>query len=284
MFRVSLVLPLTARECVDIIRDMTARDRDRILKIDSELLEAECEYDALLVEEAESGRTMLLISKTYKRKIERLRTMRNNLMRSISDKLDRKQTYSMILTERKIAVDIAQQEVDKIKQDIVQLGANAAILARPLGEEFNILKKALASATTVLANKERAVTNWLAKSEHDMGSREYKPRSTTMKSSYGIFKEQLKESVALGDTKHQVDFELKLTPSSEFDIKKPETKRAVNTTTFDMLMRPEEKTAMDALDSIELPLEDNVIELSVEEQEIREMEKMHSTQYKPVEI
>lgn len=254
------------------------------MKIDSELLEAECEYDALLVSEAESGRTVLLMSKTYKRKIERLRTMRSNLMRSISDKLDRKQTYSMILTERKIAVDIAQQEVNRIEMDIVALGANAAVLARPLGEEFKILKKALASATTALANKERAVTNWLAKSEHDMGPREYKPRSTTMKSSYGIFKEQLKESVALGDTKHQVDFELKLASNSEFEVKKPEIRSAINTTTFDMLMRPEEKDAMAALDCIEISLEDNVIELSVEDQEARQLEQMHSTHYKPVEI
>jgi hypothetical protein len=175
---------------------MTGQDTRRILKIDEQLLELEDEIKQALEFEKNGNRTFFLASKTLRTKYEQLYKRRNNLMRSVHDKVTRQQTYDLILQERKKAALKAEREVVDIKIKIEQLGAR--VLLNPtaeLVEEFKDYKRLLASKKLVLLNKERAVINWLDKDSSELPIK----RSTTMRSNYGKFKEELKERIIAQD-------------------------------------------------------------------------------------
>lgn len=241
---------------------MTKQDLVRILKIDEQLTECEAELRAAVEYEQREGKSLILMSKVHRTKYERLSKMRSNLMRSVNDKQSRAQTYSMILEQRKAAQVKAEYELEKIEQEIVQLSAIAMVNpSQDAAERFIMLKRLYHSHKLIVANKQRAVDNWLAKSENDIPV----ARSTTMRSSYGKFKEKLKERITATDIHKTENFKekqnkdiitvrkqeyvsfaepdfdesndpmLALKSDPKWDVK-PE-----NNATIDLLTRPEEK-------------------------------------------
>ena len=151
---------------------MNTRDTARLLKIDSEMLELEEKINDTLRTESEMERTTFLRSRVYKYQYDKLKRQRANLQRSVSAKLTRRQTYSMILEERKRAVVEVEKEIADVKRNIVQIGANfMAYPTENAAEELKIQNKYLNTLKLKFYNKERAVMNWLAKSEQELPER-----------------------------------------------------------------------------------------------------------------
>lgn len=243
---------------------MNKRDVARFIKIDAEMIEVEYEYNKALEYEQETGKKTLLRSKTLKYKYSQLQRMRANLERSVSGRISRTQTYSAMLEDRKIAVLEAQAEVDYIENNIAQLGARALVMPKNLEIqlEFGVQRAALRSAKIILGNKERAVMNWLRKSEQSLPI----PRIDRMKSNYGKWKEELKEKVKAQDNRDDIDFTLRVEPV--------EINPNVTNVPFDLLASSPKYDVID-----EIP--DSAIEPTVEELETRQLEEMHETKYQP---
>jgi hypothetical protein len=181
-------------------------------------------------------------------KYEKLCKMRTNLMRSSSKREDAIRSYSEVLSARKADAAIAYDSVIEHEKHLVMLSAD--YLAFPTEEKMYDIKdrtEHLRRLKVILANKNRAVDNWLAKSESEI----INSRASKMRSGYGKFKERLKMNIANRDASIQVKFELKdedaaveAAPLTPEDIlgKEPEWKlnKAVSHVSLDMLTKPEE--------------------------------------------
>lgn len=238
---------------------MTANDVRRLLKIDEELLEAEVLLENTIREEILADKHHLLLSRSIRYKVDKLKRMRMNLMKASSDRLSRKQTYSLILAQRKKDEALAEEEVKDIERNIVMLAANQLLnQSRDKHEELKILNSALRRAKLILHNKSRAVDNWLAKSEHDLPvKREYKPRNARIDC----------KQIPAQNNSADVDFTPKIT---SMEIVKPN----VTAVPFDLLASSPRYDVID-----EIP--DSAIEPTVEELEERQLKEMHETQYQP---
>lgn len=248
---------------------MTARDRAKLLKIDTELLDLEYEIDTAREIEAATGKTTLLVSKTLQYKYDRLLKMRSNLERSVSNRLSRQETYSITLTDRKRACEIAAKEVTDILTQLTNLTANAAFTndVAKYQSTASDLRMALRSAKTILVNKERALDNWLAKSEIDLpAKRDYVPRGD--------------------DYQPKADARV-LAAMRENELAKPEAQPRFDITqTEDFYKSPITAIPYDLLASSPKPVEDGdtitfIPDPDVEAEEIRQLEEMHETKYQP---
>lgn len=257
-----------------------SRDQQRLIKMDVEILELRYLYEREVMKEIELNKHNLLLSRGFKHRLDKTVKARAILANSMKDRMSSKASFAITYAERKLAMDEAQMQVDQIMKTLankfqdIKTASALKFDTSLMQYELKVLTKDLNGARTVLRNKERALVNWEASGELHarMQSHDKIPKD------YEVEKDV---DAIYGSMPNNEIMNLIKMRAEGIDLSAP---KAVNTTTLDMLMRPEEKAAMDALDSIPISLEDNIVELSVEEQEIREMEKMHSTQYKPVEI
>lgn len=245
---------------------MNQRDVVKLLSIDEKLLELETEIEAALVDEADRNKSTLLLSKGLKYKYDKLQKMRTNLVKNASTRMSRAQTYSLILEERKREVVKAENEVKAIELAIVQVGALAITTKTALIEDFGIFTAGLKRAKNYLMHKNRALENWLAKSESDViiPRTNTIARSTTMLSEYGKFKEKLKEDVAKRDYMDNIEFSLRTTEDVQKEI--ASFKYPVTSVAF------------------EPHPDDNINQATPEQIEERTLAEMHSTKYPVVMI
>lgn len=247
---------------------MNQRDVIKLLSIDEKLLELEVEIETTLVDEAARNKGTLLLSKGLKYKYDKLQKMRTNLVRNASTRMSRAQTYSLILEQRKREVIKAENEVKAIELAIVQIGALAITTKTALTEDFGIFTAELKRTKNYLMHKNRALDNWLAKSESDVVI----PRtntiahSATMLSEYGRFKEKLKEDVAKRDYMDNIEFSLRTTE----DVQKEITSFKYPTTSVSFEPHPSELQQEQDL---------NVVELTPEQIDERTLAEMRSVKY-----
>lgn len=208
---------------------MNTYDKIRLLKIDTQLLEVEEQIAAAQESERGASRAYFAPSKALRYKHARLSKMRMNLIRSVNDKLTRRETYDMILNERKLAVIAAENQIINTERDIVALmGTIAFGDTESKLEQLKTLRRVLASQKMILVAKERAVQNWLAKDSDSLPIK----RSNTLISTYEVLKEELKEKIVKQDIYKQQNFELNISPSHEVKeafVDKPKVKaNAIN--------------------------------------------------------
>jgi len=146
---------------------MNYRDKIRILAIDEKIAEYE-EKLAIALEQEQADRKIFKTSKVIKYRIDKYLHQRTALLRLIGAKYSRRQTYDEILKIRHAAVNALDDEIEKQVQHIGSLGTNLAINPVETLQEIRIQNKVLQSLQLQRANKERALNNWLAKSENEM--------------------------------------------------------------------------------------------------------------------
>ena len=146
----------------------------------------------------------------------------------------------------------------------MQIGALAITTKTALTKDFGIFTAELKRAKNYLMHKNRALDNWLAKSESEViiPRTNTIARSTTMLSEYGRFKEKLKEDVAKRDYMDNIEFSIRTTE----DVKKEVASFKYPTTSAAFEPHPDDAIS-------------NVIEPTTEELEERTLAEMHSTKY-----
>ena len=194
---------------------MTKQDRIRLLKIDNALVELEAEIEATRVSERASSRTLLLGSKALVYKYQSLQRKRTNLMRSVSQRVTRQETYSEELENRKRAADLARKDKLELEQTMATLIGSAMASGNDVKDEIKSLRAMIRSKDIIIRNKEKAVENWLNK---------------------------LPQEVPIPRIKMYVEKEReKEIAQYKYDSLTNDTHKPENNASFDLLTRPEEK-------------------------------------------
>lgn len=222
---------------------MNSRDRSKLLKFDIGLLELEAEIVAVQELERASGAKFFLRSKGLLAKHDKYTRMRANLMRSVSKRTTRAETYRIILAERTEARDYAAKQVDSALQAIASfISIQQVKTSDYLGIEMAQLKAILRSKRMLLIAKERAVDNWLNKSEYD--SIKEKPQRVVSKEAAMTVQQRqtfkLKTTPDFDPTIASFVLHTGLNKSSveKFEQLVENTAKPTNNATLDLLMNP----------------------------------------------
>lgn len=165
----------------------------KLMRLDAEILELRYLHERELMRESELNKHTLLASRGFKYRIENLLRARALYAKSVKLAPLKSMTFAMELANRKNEVEVAVEELGRLKQTIASMGA--ALMAAPSENslyEFNELKKELKAQELRIRNKERAVTNWLTRGEKQsqaIVNREYKNKNIEKFASEYIEKE-----------------------------------------------------------------------------------------------
>lgn len=218
--------------------DMRERDRLRLLKIEIEISECEEKLDVILDAEAQNSRFKFLGSKALQVKYKTLLRMRTNMKKVMREQISRRQIYTAVLKQRREDLAVEEKELDNIKRNIAQIEGNAAVLHNDptIQDEIKIQTKLLFSQQIRVRNKERAVNNWLKKSEL------FADDVTVLRASKGK---------VISIEKAENADEYKLVDNTAMQQLQNDPKwnvKAENNATLDLLTRPEEEQKDESVD------------------------------------
>jgi hypothetical protein len=147
---------------------MNERDRIRIIKLEDEIQDTREKLQQELQFEEASGRKTLLMSRVYAKKLEQLLHRKTNIDKSLRTYRDKRSSYDLVLKQRMDAVRAAENGINDVEITIAQLIATHAVSQlTTFNDNLTIYKKLLRSKKVILANKQRALNNWLDRNVSD---------------------------------------------------------------------------------------------------------------------
>lgn len=206
---------------------MASINRQKLMRIDEQILNLEYLYQRELLREAELGKRNLLLSKGFKYRLDSLYKARTTLIKATGMNASKELNYTLVLAERKAAVDEAEQELEVLKQQQVNAGANALLhRSEYYVNEMKDLNKEIIRQEARIRNKKRALNNWIDKAGN--------VTTNERKISANYNAEEIAVDVNSAAEKFEQHMH-SLHVADKFAIK-PE-----NNATIDLLTRPEEK-------------------------------------------
>lgn len=134
----------------------------RVQKLDEEILDLEYMYQRELAREREVGKTMFLMSRGFKYRLDKLREARKLLRQAISNAPTIRANYIKILSERNAAVQDARDELGSLEVQLKDLMVSALMQATDEKvADIAILQSAIKSQKMFILHKENAVNNWI---------------------------------------------------------------------------------------------------------------------------
>lgn len=259
------------------------RDQQRIIKMDTEIMELRMLYEREVQHEIMTEKHTLLLSRGIKNRIDKLTRARNLLNNAAKERVSKGASFAIEMVQRKEAVANAQADYDYTVsslaaklEELKQLSLLNIEPSEELDYQVKYLTREIPKSATVLRNKERALQNWVINGEvHALRkSRDKLPRGYSPEEDADKIHGQLPDNIVTQTVLGVINGTYK---APEEELYKLNTKVDLS-----MFTRPEELEQLKQNEQIaEQDSDSNAKEPTVEELEIRQLKEMHETQYQP---
>lgn len=254
------------------------RDQQRIIKMDTEIMELRMLYEREIQHEIMTEKHTLLLSRGIKNRIDKLVRARSVLNNAAKERTSKGASFAIEMAQRREAVENAKKDYDytvnSLAAKIDELKQLVALKIEP-SEELNYqvkyLTREIPKSATVLRNKERALQNWVINGEvHALrNSKDKLPKNYSPVEDADRIYGQLPDNIVTRTVLGVLDGTYE---APEKDLYKLNTKVDIS-----MFTRPEELAVLEQNKAVEKFIPDP----DVEAEEIRQLEEMHETKYQP---
>lgn len=262
-----------------------SRDQQRILQMDQEIRVLQRLYEEELQHEVVVNKRTLLLSRSYKLRLDKLQRARNALNIGLDTRLTKNASYAMELAQRKEAVANAEQQCKDIQNQInalVEQAAQLTALNMPMPDalDYNLkyLVRDMPKARTALRNRQQALDNHIinGKMKAAQASKNKLPKNYNAEEDADAF--ELPEFYG----SHHNDEIINTAKAVIAGTYQPKVDLNLLNTKVDLSMftRPEELAVFEQNKS-EVNLDADINEPTVEELEERQLKEMHETKYQP---
>jgi len=150
---------------------MNKRDQQRVMRYDEDIVEAE----ALLAEQREiesvSDNKLLLVSRAYERKLERMRAARARFIRSCGHAANQQERYNLITAEKRAAVARAVYDYSQELARYSVLCAGVSMLADvQRDEDMKIQHQLVMRKKRIISARQGALDRWMQINPHDISA------------------------------------------------------------------------------------------------------------------
>jgi hypothetical protein len=143
---------------------MASYNKQKLMRIDEQILNLEYLYERELLRECELNKHTLLLSKGFRYRLDNLYKARQMLVKNMGVSATREMNYKMTLAERQTSYDDAIAELDRLKTQ--QINATAEMLFHQTDyykQQYTEINKEIIKQEARIRNKKRALDNWVDK-------------------------------------------------------------------------------------------------------------------------